>query len=304
MNKHESCIVCNSSSVGNDRRAAAHLNLPDLFKIKRCTHCNLRWLYPMPNDEEYKLFYSTKYFTDKKTSDVPEWMDYFDLPEVYEDRVANLRLNEFEERLNRLDVFFKNQGSLLDIGIATGEFMSSAKQRGWDVSGLDISDYAVERAFNKFGIQADVGDLLEKDFKGKKFDVIHLNHVFEHLLNPVASLNKISQLMHSNSLLIIEVPNQFDSSVRKTVNLIRSLYGKNQQKRSVYSIHHPFFYNAKNIQMLTLEHGFDILSVKTYFPERWGQNIARKTLKFVEYISDLAGRRGDNIEVIAKLKQK
>lgn len=302
MNKHESCIVCNSSSLSDDTRAATHLNLPSLFKIKRCINCNLRWLYPMPSDEEYKLFYSTKYFTDKKIKNVPEWMEYFEVPEIYEDRVAIVRINEFEERLNRINTFFQNQGSLLDIGIATGEFLSLANKQGWHVSGLDISDYAVEKAHEKYGIQAKVGDLLTHDFNGEIFDVIHMNHVFEHLLDPIASLEKISCLMHSRSLLILEVPNQFDSLVRKTVGFIRSLYGNNQQKRSIYSIHHPYFYNAKNIQMLVLQNGFEIHEVKTYFPERWNQNVARKFLKWVELIGDKIGRHGDNIEVIARLR--
>jgi len=302
MNRHESCIVCNSGSLENDTKAAKFLNLPAMFEIKRCKRCRLRWLYPMPDEEEYKLFYSTKYFTDKKILDAPEWMNYFDVPEIYEDKAAKVRLIEFEERLNRLDKFFKNQGSLLDIGIATGEFMSMANERGWNVSGLDISDFAVEKALEKFGVKAEVGNLLEIDFNGKKFDAIHLNHVFEHLLDPVASLCKISKLMHSGSLLIIEVPNQFDSLVRKTVGLVRSLYGNNQQKRSIYSIHHPYFYNANNIQSLISQNGFEILTVKTYFPERWNQNISRKILRWVELVGNSINKQGDNIEIIAKLK--
>ena len=238
----------------------------------------------------------------KKASDTPKWMDYFDVPEVYEDRVAMLRVIEFEKRINRLNALFETQGTLLDIGIATGEFMSLAKKSGWEVSGLDISDYSVERARNKFGIKAEVGDLLEKDFNGKKYDVIHLNHVFEHFVDPTKALYKIKKLMHPDSILMLEVPNQFDSLVRQTVSLFRCLYNNNQQKRSIYSIHHPYFYNAKNIQSLISQNDLEILTVKTHFPERWNQNIARKILKWVELIGDSINKRGDNIEVTAKLK--
>jgi len=41
----------------------------------------------------------------------------------------------------------------------------------------------------------------------KKFDIIILNHVFEHLINPVLYLKKIKQLLKKNSLIILQMPN-------------------------------------------------------------------------------------------------
>ena len=41
----------------------------------------------------------------------------------------------------------------------------------------------------------------------KKFDVIILNHVFEHLINPILYLKKIKKLLKKDSLIVLQMPN-------------------------------------------------------------------------------------------------
>jgi 2-polyprenyl-3-methyl-5-hydroxy-6-metoxy-1,4-benzoquinol methylase len=41
----------------------------------------------------------------------------------------------------------------------------------------------------------------------KKFDIIILNHVFEHLINPILYLKKISKILNHNGLVLLQMPN-------------------------------------------------------------------------------------------------
>ena len=49
-------------------------------------------------------------------------------------------------------------------------------------------------------------------FEGKKFDVVMMNNVLEHLPDPEKALNEIrTKVIQSRGLLIIDVPNEFNS---------------------------------------------------------------------------------------------
>jgi 2-polyprenyl-3-methyl-5-hydroxy-6-metoxy-1,4-benzoquinol methylase len=41
---------------------------------------------------------------------------------------------------------------MLNLGCATGNFLSVFKQAGWDVEGVDVSDYCISCAKKDFGI--------------------------------------------------------------------------------------------------------------------------------------------------------
>ncbi len=295
------CVICGDSAVLHDHKATKFLNLPDPFYVLKCNHCGLRWLGFMPTAEEYRELYEACYFGVRDSVD-RGWVDEFPPAGTYEETVVGDRVPAFEARLRRLEKILPDRGTILDIGVATGEFLALARQRGWKVSGLEVSEYACERAKENYGLDVDCGELLAQDFFGKSFDVIHLNHVFEHFINPHASFEKLKSIMHEKSLLVIEVPNQFDSLVRRFVNGLRAIYGKNQMERTVYSIHHPYFYNSYSLAQILEQRGFKTISLRTYFPERWGQNLRRQVLRWLEFVADRVAQGGDNIEIIALAK--
>ena len=112
-------------------------------------------------------------------------------------------------------IFNQNNGvgSLLDIGAGTGDFLKAAKEKGWQVYGVEPNKNAANLALGK-------GVLLETsldDFDGKQFDVITLWHVLEHIPNLNETILKLSKLVKPNGSLIIAVPNfkSFDANYYK-----------------------------------------------------------------------------------------
>ena len=114
-----------------------------------------------------------------------------------------------------------NAKNILDIGAATGKFLSIAREYKLDVFGVEYSSYASQEAKDKYGFNFFVGDL-ENFQSDEKFDLIHLNHVFEHLVNPNASIRKIDSLLSDDGIIYIEVPFQFNIVERIKYKLFNS----------------------------------------------------------------------------------
>lgn len=80
--------------------------------------------------------------------------------------------------------------------------LKNLNNKYWIKSGIEINDFARMKAQNN-GIKTyNSLDELNK----KKFDVITMIHVIEHLKNPVNFLKKITNNLKKNGYIIIETP--------------------------------------------------------------------------------------------------
>ena len=134
-----------------------------------------------------------------------------------------------------------------------------------------------------------------------RFVVIHLSHVFEQFVEPRTALRVMRGLMAPGSLLLVEVPNQFDSWVRLLARSARRLGLLAPTKRSIWSIHHPYFYNRQTLTRLVLGGGFELEWLCSHFPERWHSSPLRRLLGAVDLIADRLQRCGDDIELAVRL---
>jgi 2-polyprenyl-3-methyl-5-hydroxy-6-metoxy-1,4-benzoquinol methylase len=93
--------------------------------------------------------------------------------------------------------------SVLDFGTATGDFLTFLQTKNIDVCGIEPNDKALEIA--QKSIPGKVFKQL--DACDKKFDVITLWHVLEHVDNPGKLLQQLTTKLHPEGLLFIAVPN-------------------------------------------------------------------------------------------------
>ena len=94
-------------------------------------------------------------------------------------------------------------GSLLDVGAGTGDFLKIAKEKGWQVHGMEPNKNASKLASEK-GIELKSS---LNDFAKKQFDIVTLWHVLEHIPNLEETISKLSNLVKPHGTLIIAVPN-------------------------------------------------------------------------------------------------
>lgn len=100
---------------------------------------------------------------------------------------------------------YKTSGDLLEIGCNSGDFLDVAKAEGFNCLGVEIDDVAAKAGIG-MGRNMIQGDALQIDF-GKKYDVIVLNHVLEHIPQINEVPKRLSALLKDDGVVIINVPN-------------------------------------------------------------------------------------------------
>lgn len=95
--------------------------------------------------------------------------------------------------------------SLLDIGCGNGDWLARARDAGWDVCGVEPDPMAAAQA-RKRGVA--VRERLD-DFvsEGRRFERITMNHVIEHVHDPVGTLETCFGLLADDGELYIATPN-------------------------------------------------------------------------------------------------
>lgn len=90
----------------------------------------------------------------------------------------------------------------------SGEFLSAAKKKGFDVYGIDIAPRNIEFIKNKRGIQTVLcGKIEDRVDDLGKFDIVTLFEVLEHVESPVALLNSIKKLLAPGGYFVMSTPN-------------------------------------------------------------------------------------------------
>ena len=108
-----------------------------------------------------------------------------------------------KNKLNLINSLQNNKGKILDIGAGTGEFLSVAKNDGWETIGVEPSEKAKAIAKNK-GVSF-VEETTE--LENHSFDVISMWHVLEHVPDLEKQIKELKRLLKPTGTLIIAVPN-------------------------------------------------------------------------------------------------
>lgn len=95
------------------------------------------------------------------------------------------------------------KGKLLDIGAGTGDFLTVAKNDGWQTVGIEPSAKAKEIAIKKgVNFAQDLASL-----ESNSFDIITMWHVLEHVPNLEEYISELKRLIKPSGTIIIAVPN-------------------------------------------------------------------------------------------------
>jgi len=89
---------------------------------------------------------------------------------------------------------FSSKGKLLDIGCATGIFLEVAKEKGWQVEGIELAHWAVLKCRSK-GLKVYNQPLEKLNISSNSYDLITLWGVIEHLINPREEILQIKKIL-------------------------------------------------------------------------------------------------------------
>jgi 2-polyprenyl-3-methyl-5-hydroxy-6-metoxy-1,4-benzoquinol methylase len=282
------CIICVESVVSSDARFSALLGLIPPYDVKVCASCALRWLSPRPTATGYRELYSYENYFDGKES-----VEYYPA-------LAAERRPYFARRIRRIEKFLIPLGplSILDIGAATGEFVHEAGRRGHIATGIELSAGARQAAKQNYGLEL-LGISIEELDGAAMYDVIHMNHVFEHLPYPVETLAACYKHLNRGGLLVLEVPQQLDNDLDR---LKRILGVAKHPRFNAYSLHHTYFFVPSTISMLLMKQKFRITRLATSNPARTPVipfNGVNALLTVFLWLSDVTHHGGNIIELFA-----
>ncbi len=138
-----------------------------------------------------------------------------DIKKLYEERYVIEGMDRFEDyERNRLLArvlvhLFKPGMRLLDMGCRDGVVAEYFQNLGCLVSGLDISERALEMARAR-GIKDLYQGDLEKPplpYSDKEFDIVFWGDNIEHLFDPQVVLREVRRILKDKGTLILSVPN-------------------------------------------------------------------------------------------------
>jgi len=100
---------------------------------------------------------------------------------------------------------------VLDVGCGEGYAMAVLHLQGCAVRGFDFSSAGVESknpSCKDDLVAGDIFSLLQQEIlSGKKYDVVWLQNVLEHVLDPIDLLQSLRKLVASNGVAVVTVPN-------------------------------------------------------------------------------------------------
>lgn len=200
------------------------------WNLKRCVNpdCRLMWPDPMPLAQEIGKAYAKYYthvpqvdtvkmgvakrmFLQMKRSYWARKYGYQTMPDNFRTRAMGalmylipLRRREADAGIRFLDA--KPQGRLLDVGCGSGEWLALMRELGWQVEGLDFDQNAVEVA-NRNGLKVRCGGLEEQKYPDGSFDAVTLNHVIEHVPDPLQTVTECLRVLKPGGKLVVFTPN-------------------------------------------------------------------------------------------------
>jgi SAM-dependent methyltransferase len=159
-------------------------------ELDRCRECGLVFL-GLPESADLRARYAGSEYVNSQD-------DYLSQDLAFR-HIARQRIRWLSKR--------RSAGSLLELGPGRGYLLQEARSAGFEPTGVEPSPQLAERIAGDFGIAVECGFLDEVELPRSHFDVICMYHVLEHVETPVATLERLEELLADGGLMVIEVPN-------------------------------------------------------------------------------------------------
>jgi 2-polyprenyl-3-methyl-5-hydroxy-6-metoxy-1,4-benzoquinol methylase len=214
------CYLCNGTEfVSRPGEVRDNLNV----HVVECNKCGLVTLDDLShiNENHYEEGKMHSYQNTMK-----EWMQETEIDD-------SRRFKEFKR-----NILGKN---VLDFGCGNGGFLIKALEFANLTQGLEVES-RVQEYYKESSIK--IWESIEdiKANSNEKFDIITSFHVFEHLIDPIATLKSLTSILKNEGEIIIEVPSSDDA--------LLTLYNSDSFSKFTYWSQHLFLFNQKTIAEL------------------------------------------------------
>lgn len=188
-----SCVTCPLCNKRKGKLISSKDRHREPLKTYCCGSCGMVFNHPLPTKTENEAFYSHQYRRQYKKTTIPKKRHHY--------RYARQVIGQ----VLHYPAAYKKASKILDIGAGSGEFCALMSAMKKNVQAVEPTKSYAEYIRQTFGVSVFAGQI--DDFKTtEKFDFVRLNHVLEHMIQPIQQLVRIREMMHDNAILHIEVP--------------------------------------------------------------------------------------------------
>ncbi|WP_405221649.1 class I SAM-dependent methyltransferase [Dokdonia sp. Asnod1-B02] len=186
------------------------------FKVK--DHSVSGEEFTLKYDEKYHMYFTIPKPEISKLPSYYESEDYISHTDgkrsLFEIAYQTIKGITLSRKQKLLKMFNPDQGSVLDIGAGTGDFLEFLSKRKWNVKGVEPNDKAKKLAQHK-GL--DIYNTID-EVGGELYDVITMWHVLEHVYDLQEQIAWLKKQLAKNGTIFIAVPNfeSFDASYYKS----------------------------------------------------------------------------------------
>lgn len=212
----------------------------------------------IPSAAELAEYYSQKYYQEAKGS--------------YEVSYNTDEINHIREKIrfrwSLVEHHFDGCGKLLDVGCGEGFTLAYFKKLGWKVKGLDFSTAGIEAQNPDVLQELLVGDvfanLAAQVARGETFEIIWLQNVLEHVIDPVGLMESLVPLLKKKGVLVVTVPNDFSELQLRALS-----DGKVNRPYWVAPPDHLSYFSAESLRRIGAETGWYCDELIADFPVDW-----------------------------------
>ena len=247
------CLFCGSSNhVLRFRASDRWHEVEGSYCVCQCLDCGLLFLDPQPSEDLLAAHYPSTYYSlqdnlpDQERDERLYEVFYGSKPNIFE-KAGSLPYKPV------LRTLVGDAGQrMLDVGCGAGHFLSIVKKvRGMEAFGVE--PYPFNRSLaDKENLNIYNGSLPDAAFPADFFDVVTLNHVFEHMANPRSTLCELKRILKPGGSLVIGVP--------QSSCLLYWLFGRCWKQLDVPR--HLFIPSSKNLKNLVEDAGFHVKRIR------------------------------------------
>ena len=211
--------------------------IPEHYDIVACENCGFIFNNTKWTQKDYD-----KYYAESK-----KYSSNFLAGSGGLSELDKIRYNNIIDRLERI---IDKDSSIVDIGCAKGGLLRTLKDRGYNnLYGIESSNEAIAnlKKYSIDGMSCSIFDILNIN---KKFDVVILSQVLEHIYDLKKIKHIINNILNKNGILYIDVPNANEYYKY----LIKPFH--------YFDIDHINHFNLKSLYNLFLE--YECIEVKSY----------------------------------------
>jgi len=190
------CPLCGKDKLETFLTTEDFLKTHESFDIVKCAECSFVFTQDVPPEEKAGSYYKSE-----------NYISHSDTRRGFINRLYHTARKYMLRRKWKLVSHLTAGRKLLDIGCGTGYFPAFMQKKGYEVTGVEVSDAAREYGIQKFGLRIVPPEQFLEDPREGEYDVVTLWHVLEHIYEPGAYLDGIFRLLKNDGVLVMALPN-------------------------------------------------------------------------------------------------